>query len=178
MLDLAIEDLPDGAFELRQQDGSLDEPCRILLHRVQVALLAERAGLLPAPAPGLLDRLHARHVGRLHALYDRLAEIRRFHLDGIIDRYADGIEFALHLRALEDLADEMLEDIGTAPPAEPAPECHAVTASNGVTRKPGPKPSGKALTDAERQARHRAKQGELLPIAGTTQASADTAAGA
>lgn len=186
MHDLAITDLADGAIELCQFGGGIEEPDTIRLHPCQVRLLAEHAGLLPQADPALLDRLGARHARRLHALYARLDEIRRFYLDEIIDRCAEGIEFGLHLRALEDLVDEMIEDIGTAPAvpeqgndAVTAPaQCHEVPASNCVTRKPGPKPSGKALSAAERQARHRAKQGELLPAGQDEASGGDGARGA
>ncbi len=155
MLDVAVSGLEGGGLELVQFGGGLDEPNTIRLHRVQIAWIAERAGVLPAPDPDLLDRLNVRHIGRLHAMYERLEEIRRFYLDEILDHCGSGIEFALHLRAVEDLVDEMLEDIGTAPPAAP---CNAVTLPVTLA---APKTPKRAMTGAERVAKHRARQTEL-----------------
>lgn len=172
MFDLTIKPLEDSGIELWQQNG-IDEADVIQLHPCQVRLLAERAGFLPAPDPKLLDRMSGRHVGRLRALSDRLDEIRRFYLDEIIDHCGSGIEFALHLRALEDLADEMIEDVGgdadgvllalpAAVTSNENPLNISVTPDTSKRGRPG---TGAALTNAERQAKHRAKQDELLPIA-------------
>lgn len=170
MHDLHIRALPGGAFELEQQAGSLEEPAAIHLHPAQVRLLAERAGLLPRPDPKLIDRLSSRHVWCLRALVDRLDEIRRFYLDEIFDHCASSVEISLHLRALEDLADELLLDVGgnagCVTPTLPVTsnEKSAESASISVT-SPAPKrgrpTTGIAMTNAERQARHREKQPEV-----------------
>ncbi len=173
MFDLTLRPLADGGFELEQLAGGLEEPELITLHAVQVRYLAERAGLLPVPDPRILDRMSARHIARLHALQERLGEIRRFYLDEIVDRCGSGIEFGLHLRALEDLTEEMLADVGTADDDSNAPGVSsalpcAVTSNEksaaiSVTpSKRGRPASGGALTNAERQAKHRARQADLL----------------
>lgn len=166
MFDLAIAPLQNGGFQLSQQGSRLDEPDVIELHPLQVRYLAERAGLLPAPDPDLLDRLSARHVGRLRALFERLEEIRCFYLDEILDHCGSGIEFSLHLRALEDLVDEMIADLGAA-------DCNAETVTTAlpassnekspaisVTPARGRPKKEDAMTPAERQAKHREKQAE------------------
>ena len=166
MYDLAIKPLQNGGFELEQGIGS-GETVLIDLHLLQIRWLAERAGLLPQPDPTLLDRLSARHVGRLRALCERLDEIRHFYLDKIIDRCGSGIEFLLHLRALEDLADEMIADVGnnadSVTPALPTPsnEKSTLIPVTPEISKRGRPASGEALTNAERQARHREKQSAL-----------------
>src|SRR3990172_7093229 len=99
MFDLIIHPLVDGGFQL-EQGGWPNEPDLINLHPVQVRLLAERAGLLPAPDPRLVDRLSARHAWCVRAVVDRLDEIHRFYIDEIIDRCASAVEISLHLRAL------------------------------------------------------------------------------
>lgn len=160
MLDLVIRPMEDGGVELCQFGGRLDDdPDKIHLHRVQVALLAECAGLIPAPAPGLLDRLTARHVARIHALRDRLHNLYDLYNDEIIDRCGSGIEISLHLEAIRDLVYEMIEDIGTAPPAEPVTKKNETSAVISVT--PAKRGISKHCSPAERQRAHRAKQGEL-----------------
>ncbi len=155
MLDLNITPLQNGGFELSQLAGGLEEPDLILLHPCQIRYLCEQAGLLtPDPTP----RLSARHVGRLHALRDRLHDLHDLYYNEIVDRCGSGIEISLHLEAIADLVYEMIEDIGTAPPSE---QCNA-----DVTLPPlqaAPKATKRAMTGAERVAKHRAKQGELLP---------------
>lgn len=74
MTDLIILPLANGGLELLQQDGT-DEADIIDLHPAQIRLLAERAGLLAAPEPKLLERLSAAHVLRLHALRDQIDEV-------------------------------------------------------------------------------------------------------
>lgn len=163
MADLEIERLADGFFELRQQDGSLDEPCRILLHPVQVRLLAECAGLLPLPDPALAH-MSAAHIRRLRALQDRIEWLFGSYHDDIL-RHSSGLEINLHLGAISDLADELVDDIGTAPPAAPVTEKsneNAAAFSVTPTKRGRPAAEG-ALTNAERQARHRARQADLLP---------------
>jgi len=172
MLDLVIKPLQNGGFELGQQSG-LDDECRIELHAVQIRLLAERAGLLPAPDPKLLDRLTAAHVRRLLAVRDRLSELLDSYHDEILDRCGSGIEISLHLRAISELVDELVDEIGTidvgsdeGKPAESndkSPESN--DKSDEIRRDPTPSRRGRpergnALSNAERQARHRDKQGE------------------
>jgi len=159
MHDLTIRPLAGGGFELEQRAGGLDEPAVVHLHPAQVRLLAKRAGM------------SARHVGRLQALRERLDEIHRFYIDEIIDRCGSGIEFALHLRAVRDLVDEMLADVETedgdgnagsvtqALPAASNEKSAAISVTPPASNRGRPA-SGKALTNAERQTRHREKQAE------------------
>ena len=114
MLDLTILPLENGGLELWQQDGQ-DEPDVIDLHPTQIRLLAERAGLFAATDPKLLDRLSAAHIGRLHALRDRIEEIYIVgYRDEILERCDYGAEISVHLRAISDLADELIADLGIA----------------------------------------------------------------
>jgi len=174
MFDLTIHPLVDGGFQL-EQGGWPNEPDLINLHPVQVRLLAERAGLLAAPDPKLVIRLSARHVGRLRALVERLDDLRRLYVDEIIDHCGSGIEIALHLRALEDLAQEMIEDVGTeggdgtagsitsalpAPSNENSAAISVTPTTISVTPKRGRPKKGDALTPAERQRAHREKEAE------------------
>ncbi len=179
MYDLGIELRDDGSIDL-EQDAGCGEVSRVDLHPCQIRLLAELAGLL---TPDPTARLSARHVGRLRALYERLEEIRRFYLDEIIDHCGSGIEFSLHLRAIEDLTEEMLADVeavdggnnaGSVTPALPeaVTECHEKSAVISVTPKCGRPKKEDALTPAERQRAHRAKQVDLpLTSKGPTAAS-------
>lgn len=164
MFDLDIKPLQNGGFQLSQQGSGLDEPDVVELHPVQVRLLAERAGLIPAPAPGLVDRLQARHVERLQALRGRLHDLHDIYYDEIVDRCGSGIEISLHLEAIGDLVYDLIEDIGTAPPAEPVTKKNETNETNAAisvtpTKRGRPKKED-ALTPAERQAGHRAKQAE------------------
>ena len=167
MFDLKISPLTDGGFELEQSAGGLEEPDRIMLHPCQVRLLAECAGLLPQPDPTLLDRLHARHIARIHALGARIREVRDIYSDTIIDHCADGIEICLHLDAIEGLALDLIADLGecnaasitpalSGPSNEKSAEISVASSApkRGRPRKPD------ALTSTERSKRHREKQGE------------------
>ncbi len=159
MFDLIIKSLENGGFELWQQSG-IDESDVIELHPAQVRLLAERAGLLAAPDPKLLDRLSAAHIRRLLALRDRLSELFDFYHDEILDRCSSGIEISLHLRAISDLVDELVEQIDAAergrgeekpaPSNEKSPDI-SVTPTPSTRGRPA---TGNALTNADRQARH------------------------
>jgi hypothetical protein len=117
MADLTIKPLVDGGFELWQQSG-IDEAGVIQLHPAQIRLLAERAGLLPAPDPKLLDRMSAAHIRRLRVLKDRIDELDDSYRDEILDRCAYGLEICLHLRAISDLADELVAGLGIADSAQ------------------------------------------------------------
>lgn len=118
MIDLTILSLENGGLELWQQDGQ-DEPDVIDLHPAQIRLLAERAGLLAAPDPKLLDRLSAAHIGRLHALRDRIEEVYTVgYRDEILERCSHGAEISVHLRAISDLADELIADLAIADGAQ------------------------------------------------------------
>src|SRR5688572_13706904 len=103
MLDLRLEQQADGRWLLQQGD---DSP--ILLHRVQVRLLAERAGLLAAPDPLLQLRLSARHLERLRTLLKRVRFVLDTFGEGIAVHFGYGGEVNLHLEAIEDLAADLL----------------------------------------------------------------------
>jgi len=162
MSDLTISPLANGGMELSQQTG-LDDPDVIELHPCQLRWIAECAGLLPAPDPALLDRLHARHTARIHALRDRIGTIRELYLDEILDRCGAGVEISLELLAISDLAGDLVDDLGTAPRAASVTKnSNGNSAAISVTpTKRGRPATGNALTDAERQAKRRAKQTEL-----------------
>lgn len=162
MFDLTIKALENGGFELWQQTGP-DEADVIHLHPCQIRLLAERAGLLSAPDPGLIDRLSARHVRRIHELAERVRELRNGYTDEIVSRCGYGIEICLHLDAIEGMVLDLVEDCdrGTAQTPIPVTECHDKSAAISVTPPKRGRPKKEdALTPAERQRAHRAKQGE------------------
>jgi len=166
--DIAFE-IRDDDFVQLEQDAGCGEVSRIDLHTSQLRLLAERAGLLAAPDPRLIDRLSARHVSRIRALHDRLEEFFSVgYGNEIIERCGYGLEVMLHMRAISDLVHELVEDIGGDAPvdADVARESHENSQSNDKSdvaipvtppRKRGRPATGKALSDAERQARHRAR---------------------
>jgi hypothetical protein len=164
MSDLTIKPLENGGFELSQQTG-VDEADVILLHACQVRLLAERVGLL---TPDPTARMSAPHVRRQRALRERLYQLHDDgYYDEIIDRCGSGLEIILNLRAIWDLADELIEDIGTperdrgeekpAQSNEKPPDI-SVTTEHPKRGRPA---TGAALTNSERQAKHRAKQIDL-----------------
>jgi len=162
MFDLAIAPLQNGGFQLSQQGSRLDEPDVIELHPIQVRYLAQRADLIPAPDPDLLDRLSARHVRRLHALRDKAVDL--FELLASVPCFppqSRETEDVTAARDLVELVDDLLDDTDTAPPAEPVTEKSEAKQAVSVTPKRGRPKKENALTDAERQARHRARQVEL-----------------
>lgn len=168
MMNLTIKPLANGGFELSQQTG-LEDPAAIELHPCQVRLLAERAGLL---TPDPTARMSARHMRRIRFLRDRIKQLEDVYRDEIIDRCGAGIEICLHMEAIADLACELVEDCSSVAPAatvtaalpEAVTECHEKSAAISVTPRRGRPRKENKLTDAERQAKHRAKQAELLPL--------------
>jgi len=151
MFALRISELADGGFELRQQGGSLEEPSRIVLHPVQVRLLAERAGLIQRPAPTLPQ------IRRdLERIRDAAADL--FHLLASVPCFppqADEDDDVRGARELVERIDDLLDDIE-------AEQCNGNSAAISVTpTKRGRPKKEDALTPAERQAKHRAKQTEL-----------------
>ncbi len=169
MYDLGFEFNDDGNVSL-EQDSGCGEVSRIDLHPCQIRLLAERAGLLAAPDPKLLDRLSERRVERLRTLAERFDELDSGYRDEIIDRCGAGLEIALHLRAIGALIDDLLEDVGNAESVTPAlptssnekSAAISVTppASDADKKRRGRPAKADALSNAERQARHREKEAE------------------
>lgn len=133
MYDLSIKPLADGAFELSQLAGSLDEPSMIHLHPLQVRFIAERAGVLSPPDPKLIDRLSANHIRRVRILRERVDELGRGYYSEIMDRCGSGFEIVLHLRALDELTEEMFIDLGISPePTPPENERPAASPATGA----------------------------------------------
>jgi hypothetical protein len=82
MYDLTIKTLPDGGISLEQSAGRLEGPAYIDLHRAQIRLIAEAAGLLaPNPAPTWplgFERRMLRLRNKAAALADFLGSIPSF----------------------------------------------------------------------------------------------------
>lgn len=182
MLDLEIRELVDGGFELVQNGGSLDDDAVVRVHKAQVLWLAELAGVVKPADPTLLDRLTDRHAGLVRALAARFEELDDAHRADIVNHCHDGVEIALHLRAIWDLIDALLCDMDDAQATQndksdasiSVTQSHDPTtlplvageSSTSAPRRRGRPPTGHALSNAERQAKHRQKQAEqqeLLP---------------
>lgn len=132
MYDVGFEFLENGTARLEQTAGSLEGATYIDLHPVQVRLLAERMGLLEpslqVPEP-LVTEAHKR---RLTALCDRIAEFYHceHYFNEIFERCASSAEMWLHIRAIYEMADDLIADIGgTGTDATPTPSAHASPAA-------------------------------------------------
>ncbi len=155
MFDLTISALADGGYELSQLAGSLDEPCRIVLHAAQVRLLAERAGLIRTPGPSL------KHIRRdLARLRDEAADLSDLLASGLyFPPQGDPSEDVVAAGELVESIDELLDAIDSESPVEPVTKCHEKSAAISVTKRGRPKKES-ALTPAERQRAHRERQAE------------------
>ncbi len=179
MHDLAIELQPDGHIRLEQEAGSLEGADTILLHPAQIRLIAERAGLL-APARPSAQHQQERALRRLWCKLDLMAA--DCWLDEIVDRVGEGLAYRGYAHDAMDTLEGIMEDLGIAIPASvnegtpeelsnknsPPPRNEKSSNENSnaaisVTPKRGRPATGQALSSAERQARHRARQAELIP---------------
>ena len=182
-----LERIPDLAFEFDgdlinlEQDGGPEGADRISLHVIQLRLLAERAGLL---ASGGFTALERRLAKRLRMLADRVIWMAGvlmpapesdadYTSEEVISREVAGMAKTM-LAELEDYFEGNDEPEPERPSYGPVSaeqqarncavlaghgggECHEEATPNSVTRR-GRKPLGDAaMTDAERQRRHRQK---------------------
>lgn len=155
-------------FILRQIDHSGNE-ASVAMHLSQVAHLAEKAGVTSG-ARNQQERALLRLWGKLFLL------TADFNLDEIGARCGDGLAYQAHALDARNILADILEDLGIAAPTYEDEEA-ARAPSNGnspsndksgdggisVTQsKRGRPATGTAMTNAERQARYRAKQANLL----------------
>lgn len=152
----------DGMVRLEQPCGC-DEPAVIDLHPAQLRVLCEQTGILEAaPLPVLEKRLVARFRGLLAAL-EFLAE--DVWLNEIVEEVSDGLAYEIAMRHCLDDFRELAQMVGAnaAQGEEEGAAGNENPAAISVTEKarPGRPATGKAMTSAERQAKHRAKQQEL-----------------
>lgn len=189
MYDLGIEILDGGTVRIEQEAGSLEGAVVIDLHPAQVRLIAERAGLL-APAPAVA--WPRGFEGRLERLQSDLSYLASdIWLDEITERIGDGLAYRIGLTAALDRLNDLLLDAGILPDVEAVADLSApdadilrtycessapnpsnekspsisVTASE--TPKRGRPATGEAMSNAERQRAHRARQAgaaETLPL--------------
>ncbi|MCL4680586.1 MAG: hypothetical protein KJZ92_04870 [Rhodocyclaceae bacterium] len=165
-------DLEGDALILRQIDHSGNEST-VVLHASQVRSLAEEAGLL---APARPSGQQERALLRLWHKLDTMAA--PCWLDEIVDRVGDGLAYRVYVHDALDTIECLMEDLGIAIPASvndgtleepsngkspPPPRHDKSDEAISVTPKRGRPATGQALSPAERQARHRARQAELLP---------------
>ncbi len=159
MFDLKITRLENGGLELEQAAGALDpaDVQRIHLHPLQARLVGEHAGL-----PNRL-------LGHLRSLSGHLRELDLY-MDEIWDHCASSPEISLHLRAIDDLVDELATDAGV--PRHENSEEISVTppAPEADKKRPGRPKKPDALSNAERQQRYRERHGEQ-PSLSLTEAS-------
>ena len=121
MPDLTIKPLTSGNFELSQQWG-LDDPLMMELHPVQIRLLAERAGVLSAPDPRMVERWGGAHIKRILSLSKWIEDMRDLYNDEIIDRCGSGIEISLYLRTIAELSATLAAEV--LPLDDPGPQAN------------------------------------------------------
>lgn len=161
-----MTNIPDLSFKidgdlirLEQNDGSGNVDA-ITLHRIHLRHLAEECGLRSSTERALL-----RLWGKLSLL------TADCYLDEIVERCGDGLLHQTHAYDARAILSGILEDLGIEGPNEeaaraPSNEISPRNDKSGVsvTQSGRGRPStGTAMTNAERQARHRAKQADLLP---------------
>lgn len=112
MPDLLVEILPDGNIRLEQSAGC-GETCLVDLHPDQLRFLCERAGLLKPQPIDLAEHLTAGHIRRLRKLNERIGELldTKDFFDEVFDRCPNAGEWWMHLRAIEEQAEELVADI-------------------------------------------------------------------
>jgi len=174
--------IPDLAFKiegdlitLEQNDGNGNVD-RIVLHRLHLRHLSEKTGIALPGSQYQQERALLRLWGKLSLL------TADCFLDEIVERCGEGVAYQSYAFDARNILSDILEDLGIeaptfedeeaarAPSNENSPR-NANSPSNdksddaeiSVTQSGRGRPStGTAMTNAERQARHRAKQADLL----------------
>ncbi len=170
-------------INLEQKDGS-GKVDTIALHRLHLRHLAELLDSARCCPEYRVERALLRLWGKLSLLTSDC------YLDEIVGRCGDGLTYQAHALDARNILSDILEDLRIAEPsfedeeAARAPSneksCNAISPSNeksgdagiSVTQPGRGRPAtGTAMTNAERQARFRAKQADLLTDAqpGTAQ---------
>lgn len=173
-----MTNIPDLSFKidgdlinLEQNDGSGNVDT-IALHRLHLRHLAELLGSARSSPEYRVERALLRLWGKLSLLSADC------YLDEIVGRCGDGLTYQAHALDARNILADLLEDLGlevepTDAVRSPSNEksCNAISPGNdkpgdvgiSVTQTGRGRPStGTAMTNAERQARSRAKQADLL----------------
>lgn len=169
--------IPDLSFKidgdlinLEQNDGSGNVDT-IALHRLHLRHLAELLGSARSSPEYRVERALLRLWGKLFLL------TADCYLDEIVERCGGGLTYQAHALDARNILADILEDLGIEVPTFEDEE--AARASNDKSPSPrndksgegifvtpsqgrGRPATGTALSNAERQARHRAKQADLL----------------
>ena len=158
-------------FILRQLDHSGNE-ASVAMHLSQVAHLAEKAGVTSG-AGYQQERALLRLWGKLFLL------TADCYLDEIVERCGGGLTYQAHALDARNILADILEDLGIEVPTfedeeaarasnEKSPSPRNDKSGEGISVTPsqgrGRPSTGTALSNAERQAKHRARQAELLPV--------------
>lgn len=175
MFDLTFDQLDDGTIRLEQRDycgGSVI----IDLHPAQLRLLAEKAGLLAINPPAAWPRGFLRRLERLRGMADDLGRLLYSAPCFPPGSVTDDVASAGHLMdAFDDLMADYFDDEEGAP-ADSNDKSGGISVTSATATataaKRGRPPKGQALSNAERQARHREKQDGLT----TTDSNTDLAA--
>ena len=147
----------DGMLRLEQPCGC-DEPAVIDLHPAQLRVLCELAGLLPPPR--LVDATLI--AGQLARVLDDADDL--FRVLASVPCFPPGSGETEDVAMARRLVENIEDVLALVEPPEPEPVAgNENPAAISVTEKarPGRPATGKAMTNAERQAKHRAKQQEL-----------------
>lgn len=172
-LEVSTDD--DGTIWLSQTRvrgmGGSDES--IALHPSQAAWLAEQLGA-SASALASPNGPQARALRRLWTKLDLLTS--DCWMSEVIEHCGSGLAYQAHADEARTILTGLLEDIGLVAPSDNEPsgeernefllrdrnENSDISVTPASEPKRGRPASGQALTNAERQARHRAKQADLL----------------
>lgn len=174
--------IPDIAFEIDgdlvriEQSAGCGEVTSVDLHRLHLHHLAELLGSARSSPEYRVERALLRLWGKLDTMAADCWQ------DEIVDRIGDGLAYRGVVYDAQNLIEDLMEDLGIAIPAsvnsdepeaarprnEKSPRNDKSTAGGiSVTQaseepRRGRPATGTALSNAERQARHRAKQADLL----------------
>lgn len=147
----------DGDFINLQQDDGCGTIHYATLHRTHLECIAGQLGI--PVLTGTASEL-ARRLGVLRERIDQLQH--NFLNSDILDRSGDAREVYIELDALDTIAAEFVADLRKEPrndnsaPGNENAAAISVTPSEAVKR--GRPPTGEAMSNAERQAKHRQKQ--------------------
>lgn len=160
--------IPDIAFEIDgdlvriEQSAGCGEVTSVDLHRLHLRHLAE---LLGSARSGLEYRVE-RALLRLWVRLDQMTD--DCWLDEVVHCVGDGLTYETYAIDARNILSDILEDLGIEAATCEAEEAARAPSNDksveiSVTQSGRGRPStGQALSNAERQARHRAKQADLL----------------
>lgn len=170
--------IPDIAFEIDgdlvriEQSAGCGEVTSVDLHRLHLRHLAELMGSTSG-AGYQQERALLRLWGKLFLLADSC------YLDEIVERCGGGLTYQAHALDARNILADILEDLGIDVPTfedeeaarasnDKSPSPRNDKSGEGISVTPsqgrGRPSTGTALSNAERQAKHRARQAELLPV--------------